>query len=87
MDIPQITSVIPLPPAQLLLGFSDGSQRRFDCAPYFDRGVFARLKDPVLFAQARLACGTVCWPGGLDIAPETLYLKSKQAAPSEALQG
>jgi hypothetical protein len=50
---------------------------RFSCAPYLGKGAFARLKDHDLFMQAHVAGGTVCWPGGLDIAPETLFLRSE----------
>jgi hypothetical protein len=35
--------------------------------------VFVRLQNPALFRQAYVAFDTVCWPGELDIAPETLY--------------
>ena len=39
--------------------------------------MFVRLQDVALFKQAFVAMGTVCWPGNLDIAPETLYDLSK----------
>jgi hypothetical protein len=84
MDIPELVRVTPLAPCELLLSYRDGSLRQFSCAPYLDRGIFSRLKDPTLFAQAHVANGTVCWPGGLDIAPETLFLKSKIAQAQEA---
>jgi Protein of unknown function (DUF2442) len=77
MDIPELVRATPIPPSDLLLGYSDGSLRKFSCAPYLDRGVFARLKDSTLFCQAYVAHGTVCWPGALDIAPETLFLRSE----------
>jgi hypothetical protein len=77
MHYPEPTAVKPLPPDELLLVYADGSVRRFSCAPYFGRGVFARLKDRDLFIQAHVAGGTVCWPGGLDIAPETLFVRSE----------
>ena len=76
MDIPELVRVTPLSAYDLLLSYSDGSLRQFSCAPYLDRGVFSRLKDSTLFAQAHVAHGTVCWPGALDVAPETLFLRS-----------
>jgi hypothetical protein len=84
MDLPELVRVTPLTPPDLLLGYSDGSLRKFSCAPYLDRGIFSRLKDVTLFGQAHVAHGTVCWPGGLDIAPETLFLRSAavQAQPA-----
>jgi hypothetical protein len=38
-------------------------------------GVFEALKDPAYFAKAFVddELGTVCWPNGVDIAPERLY--------------
>lgn len=50
-----------------------GETRLFDARPYLNRGVILRLRDPDLFRQAYVAFGMVCWPGELDIAPETLY--------------
>ena len=85
MDIPDIVRVTPVPPSDLLLSYSDGSLRKFPCAPYLGRGVFSRLRDSTLFGQAYVAHGTVCWPGALDIAPETLFLKSVQVNTSEAV--
>jgi hypothetical protein len=61
----------------LELRFNTGETRIFDARPYLDRGVFGQLKDLALFRQAHVAFNTVCWPGNLDIAPETLYDKSK----------
>lgn len=84
MDIPDLVRVTPLPPADLLLAYSDGAVRKFSCAPYLERGVFSRLKDSTLFCQAYVAHGTVCWPGALDIAPETLFLRSEQVSAQEA---
>ena len=57
--------------------FSTGERRMFDARPYLEKGVFQRLKDPQLFRQAFVAFDTVCWPGNLDIAQETLYDKSR----------
>ncbi len=75
--IPQIAAVRVKPEYRLLLEYENGEARLFDASPYLDRGVFTRLKEPKLFAQARIEFGTVTWPGELDIAPETLYLRSQ----------
>jgi Protein of unknown function (DUF2442) len=44
------------------------------------RGVFEPFQDSAVFAQARVDSqfGTVVWPNGLDMAPETLYEKALQ---------
>ena len=60
----------------LLLTFTDGARRRFDMRPYLHFPVFQRLENPGYFALARVDYGTVTWPGEIDIAPETLYVKS-----------
>lgn len=60
----------------LELEFSTGESRVFDARPYLEKGAFRQLQDIVRFKQAHVAFDTVCWPGELDIAPETLYDKS-----------
>lgn len=60
----------------LELKFNTGEMRLFDATPYLEKGVFKKLKDKTLFNQAYVAFDTVCWPGNLDISPDTLYLKS-----------
>ena len=62
---------------QLEIRFDTGETRLFDTRPYLEKGVFQRLKDPSLFKQAYVSFDTVCWPGNLDIAPETLYDRSR----------
>ena len=75
--IPEIAAVRVQAEYRLLLEYENGESRLFDATPYLDRGVFTRLKEPRLFAQARIEFGTVTWPGELDIAPETRYLRSQ----------
>lgn len=62
----------------LELKFNTGETRLFDATPYLEKGVFKKLKDQALFKQAYVAFDTVCWPGNLDISPETLYDKSAE---------
>jgi len=80
-----VTKVVPHDDFSLELWFSTGDHRLFDVRPYLNRGVFTRLQNLALFKQAFVSLNTVCWPGGLDIAPETLFdrsipLQSQQAA-------
>jgi hypothetical protein len=58
------------------LQFNDGSVKRFDAKPYLNYEVFRELKDLNYFKSVRLGFGTVLWPNGQDISPETLYLES-----------
>ena len=62
---------------QLEIEFDNNEIRMFDARPYLEKGVFRPLKDPARFKQAYVAFDTVCWPGNLDIAPETLYDRSQ----------
>jgi Protein of unknown function (DUF2442) len=71
-----VIRVIPKEDFSLELWFNSGAHRRFDARPYLNKGVFVRLQDPTMFKQAYVALDTVCWPGNLDIAPETLYDRS-----------
>ncbi len=74
-----VIRVVPHDNFSLELWFDTGDHRLFDACPYLNRGVFVRLQDIALFKQAFVALGTVCWPGDLDIAPETLYDRSSPA--------
>jgi Protein of unknown function (DUF2442) len=69
----KVTAVQALDDYHLKVVFNTGHIKFFDCTPYLNRGVFTKLRDPALFRQAYVAYDTVCWPGNLDIAPETLF--------------
>jgi Protein of unknown function (DUF2442) len=62
-------------PHSLDLTFSDGTRKQVDLLPLLEGPVFQPLRDPVFFARVVLdpVAGTVMWPNGADIAPETLY--------------
>ncbi len=58
---------------RLHLLFQDGRAKTVDFSPWLTGPVFEPLKDPVYFERFFLEAGTVSWPNGADIAPETLY--------------
>lgn len=68
-----VTHVAALPGYRILVTFEDGKRGVYDMTPLLDRGVFRRLRDEALFRRASVDYGTVVWPGGLDVAPETLW--------------
>jgi hypothetical protein len=59
----------------LKVAFRSGDVKLFDVKPYLYKGIFTKLRDEDFFNQAYVGYDTVCWPGDLDIAPETLYDK------------
>lgn len=71
-----VTSVEVVGDHRLRLAFEDGNTGEIDASHWDWRGVFAPLEDPAYFAEARLddALGTVVWPNGADVAPETLHV-------------
>ena len=74
----RVTSVTPLPGFRLNVTFVDDTQgevelERFLRQPEIGEGVFAPLRDPDVFAQARVVLGAVEWPGGPDLAPDAMY--------------
>ncbi len=70
-----VTGVIVSGDFRLHLTFADGSSGDVDFSNRQWLGVFADLKDPNYFAKASVDAnlGTIVWPNGADMAPETLY--------------
>jgi hypothetical protein len=58
---------------RLRLRFSDSREKIVDFTPWLRGEVFKPLRDVRFFKKFFIAGGTVCWPNGADVAPETLY--------------
>ena len=61
------------------LVFNDGVESTVDFAAWLLGPVFEPLKDQRYFQRFFLEGGTVTWPNGADIAPETLYGRAKSS--------
>jgi len=80
---PRVVAVTPLESHALRLQFNNGELRRMDVTPYLAFSVFQRLCDPAFFALVRAGHGTVQWPGGIDLDPDSVYLESVPVTQSE----
>lgn len=73
-----VTKVVPKDDFILLLEFENGEKGEFDCKTLFEKKPFQVLRDENFFKKAKNAFGTVVWSDEIDVAPETLYLKSRK---------
>jgi hypothetical protein len=69
---PDVLTVRPRPDGQLAITLADGRAGTFDVRPLLAWPAYAQLAQPGYFARAFVAYGTVCWPDGEDLAPETV---------------
>jgi hypothetical protein len=63
--------------------FTDGSEREIDLEPYLRGRVFEPLRanlDEFRRFKIDREFGTIVWPNGADIDPDTLYLNLRPAA-------
>ena len=66
--------------------FNDETERTIDFSAWLEGPVFEPLKDPAYFKRFFLDGGTIAWPNGADIAPETLY-EYQEPSRSERTRG
>ena len=76
-----VTALTTLADYRLKVTFNDGLSGIADMSALIKSeraGVFARLLDPEIFAEARIEYGAIIWPEhngqpALDIAPDAMY--------------
>jgi uncharacterized protein DUF2442 len=74
-ELVHVTAVEVVGDHCLRLTFEDGAEGEVDLSSWNWRGVFDPLADPDYFRQVKLdeELGTIVWPNGADMAPETLH--------------
>ncbi len=75
MELHEIIDAKLMKDYQVKIVFDNLSEGIIDLKKYLGRGVFAGLLDKKKFNEFRVDAelGTICWPNGADIAPDTLY--------------
>lgn len=68
------------------LTFNDGTAAIVDFESWLSGPVFEPLKRVAYFRKFFVDGGTVTWPNGADIAPETLYEAAQATRSNTALQ-
>ncbi len=79
---PHLTTVAVRAHGVLGLVFDDGLTGDVEVLSRMNGPVFEHARTPEGFAAAELdpESGTVTWPGGADLAPDTLYERVKTGA-------
>jgi hypothetical protein len=74
---PDITAVTVVRHGVLRLTFSDGLTAEVEVLDRMHGPIFEQARTQAGFAQAAVdeETGTVVWPGGADLAPDTLYTR------------
>jgi Protein of unknown function (DUF2442) len=71
---------------RLRVVFNDGTENTIDFGQWLEGPMFEALKSPDFFARYFIDGGTVVWPNGADIAPETLYAVAGRRRSNKRLQ-
>lgn len=79
---PDITEVSVVRHGVLELTFADGLRREIDVLDRMRGPVFEVARTPTGFERVDVdpESGTVVWPGGADLAPDTLYERARSGS-------
>jgi len=86
MTLPSVVTAEHRGGFQIHLTFNDGVEGTVDFRQWLEGPVFEPLRDSAYFRRFFLDGGTVVWPNGADIAPETLYDAVRATGSNPALQ-
>ena len=79
-DLPAVVRAEHRGDFKVRLVFNDGVDGTIDFSDWLTGPVFEPLRNPDYFARFFVEGGTVTWPNGADIAPETLHERTKANA-------
>jgi len=81
MELVDVVAVRHVRDYVVWLEFEDGTEGEVDLRNSLRGPVFEPLRDVDYFKQVRVdpELGTIVWPNGADIAPETLYARLRVA--------
>ena len=79
---PDITDVVAVRHGVVALTFADGLQGEVEVLDRMQGPVFVDARTPEGFANVAVdpETGTIVWPGGADLAPDTLYERVRTGA-------
>ena len=78
-SLPRVVSAEYRGDFRLYVTFADGTQGVVDFTSWLDGPVFESLKNVAYFQRFFIDGGTISWPNGADVAPETLYEKARSS--------
>jgi len=75
MRTPKILSVLPLKNKKLLVRFTNGIEKIYDCKPLLKRETFQLLKTEALFKSVKVDAGGygVSWNDNVDLSEYELW--------------
>ena len=83
----QVIDASPLDGSRVAVTFENGVCGTYDCAYLMGDPYWARLKMPAYFRQVKAECGTLVWPGDLDVAPESVWERcTKERTPKDQMK-
>lgn len=82
----KIVGIKALPQFKLRVKFEDGAEGVADLSDLVGKGVFLKWKEPGFFESVFIdpKSRTAAWPGGIDLAPESLYEQITGKSPFRA---
>jgi hypothetical protein len=84
--LPSVTGAEYAGGYRLRVEFSDNSAKTIDFHEWLEGPVFEPLRDTQYFQRFFIDGGTVAWPNGADVAPETIYEAEAVVEPASSVK-